>query len=118
MQKFKLLLSFFLFYLLSCVSYSQNTSLIDSLLKASVKGDEVSRISVLNQLSHEYLDHFPYKSLDYSNQAIAIARKYKRDEDLAEGYLSQGKAYAAISENGSAEKSFAMALEIFTLLDK
>jgi len=97
-----------LFFSTNCLAQSQ----IDSLSKYMqiAKGDE--KVELLNLLATEYLKVNPFKSIEYTIQAIQLLKSTKNQSLLAETYNIQGRAYFFAKDYKKSAKSYEEELEI------
>jgi tetratricopeptide (TPR) repeat protein len=94
--------------------FTASAQKIDSLLgklKTSNKED-VTRLKLLNCIAGAYEDTSPQKGLDMADQAIVLAIKLNKPEELAVAYQQKGGNYYAAGAYPEAMNSFQKALNI------
>lgn len=116
------MLKIYLLLLSLCVNFSytllaQNSQKIDSLqvlLQTETK-PTLTRLQILSELGWQYRNSYFVKSLEYIDQAIALAQKLEKWEELAQAYNYKGVVYRNLGTNRQALENFFNALEIAKL---
>ncbi len=91
--------------------YSQKVDSLQALLKTETS-PTLKRLQVLSELGWQYRNSHFIKSLEYLSQAILLAQKLEKWEELAQAYNYQGVIYRNLGINRQALESFFNALEI------
>lgn len=95
-------------------SGKQKQSTIDSMatLLATPARDS-NRVKLLTKLAFEYSRVDPAKGLDYSVQAIDLAREIEWDKGVAEAYGSAGISYSALADYEKALEYELLSLKLY-----
>jgi len=109
-------LSFFVFFLVSCLCYSQNTKLIDSLKTelASKKEDDSIKVMILTRLHEKLMFSKPEEAKQYAEQELAISKKINYTKGIAVGNMHLADYFANRFENDSALYYYEIAKDHFT----
>lgn len=105
-----LLLTLFIF--ISCISWSQQSSKIDSLQRVLKNKQGADRMDCLRQLSKEYMNNSVEEAIKYASELLLIAEKEGdlKYLDLASSFL--GEAYFYMDEIDKSIEFFEKFLEI------
>jgi signal transduction histidine kinase/tetratricopeptide (TPR) repeat protein len=111
MQRF--VLCFLFWPLFSCPAQSQTSKVIDSLENAVKVGREDSnRVKTLNELSFEYGDVNPGKSLLYAMQANQLAGKLNFKRGLSSSFNNIGNYYSDAGKYADAIAAYEKCLDL------
>lgn len=100
-----------IFLLFGHVLFSYN-SRIDSLQNALFKASGSNRITILNQLSYEFWELNPQKSIKYAEDAYELAKKEKNFPEQINALINIAVAKEVENDTASARKYYFSAIEL------
>ena len=91
---------------------------VDSLLsRLKTAKEDTNKINLLNQLSYSYRNRQPDSGLFYGEAAMALAKKLKWKEGMANAYNCIGNNYYSLSDAPKASDNYKQALTIYQQLN-
>jgi len=114
-NRFKILkrISLILFFiLLSASIFGQTVTDLQKIESSLSNLSENEKLATLCQLANGYLSFDPKKSIEYSNQAVKLAKKLKNKESEAEALNILGAAYSRTKDLKQAASAFEAELAI------
>jgi tetratricopeptide (TPR) repeat protein len=101
-----------IFILSSIIGHSQNKKRVDSILNSLTKQHDTLKIESYRQLNMEYLYVDPKISKPYLDKAIALAKAYNIEDQIAQTTNDLGVYYAIISDYENSIKTINSAIEL------
>lgn len=85
---------------------------IDSLRsQLSTLPQDTQRVAILNELAYQLVSDDPVEAVDRANEAIALSKKLKFPQGIAEGYSQIALAYKLLSQNDSSFHYYRLSLQ-------
>lgn len=103
----------YLFLLLSAVQWAQNKKADSLVLSLPKTKNDIDRVQLLNAIADEYKSTNPELTLQYGNQALALASKIKFKAAKGFAFLNLGNGHVVQGNYPQALRFFSQAQEVF-----